>query len=125
MTEDACLLTHAQRRAVENQIAETCAHRGWLLHAVSCRSNHVHVVVSANVNNPKKIRIDLKACATRSLKKTSDQERENWWAERGSIRYINDEESLQAAILYVHDAQDRKRESSLTLRVSVPPSPAQ
>lgn len=36
--------------------------------------------------------------------------RENWWAERGSRRYINDEDSLEAAILYVKDAQDRPRE---------------
>jgi hypothetical protein len=35
--------------------------------------------------------------------------RQNWWAERGSRRYINDEESLEAAILYVRDGQDRPR----------------
>jgi REP element-mobilizing transposase RayT len=110
MTEDACLLTPAQRRCVERQIAETCEHRGWVLHVVNCRSNHVHVVASANVDNPKKIRIDLKAWATQALKKTSDQERENWWAERGSIRYLNNDESLEAAILYVRDGQDQKRE---------------
>jgi hypothetical protein len=28
ITEDACILTIEQRRAVEAQIAETCAHRG-------------------------------------------------------------------------------------------------
>jgi hypothetical protein len=33
--------------------------------------------------------------------------RENWWAERGSQRYINDEDSLAAAIRYVRDGQDR------------------
>jgi len=110
MTEDACLLTPGQRQSVEKQIAETCAHRGWVLHAVNCRSNHVHVVVSASVDNPKKIRIDLKAWATRSLKKTSAQERENWWAERGSVRFLNNEENLQAAILYVRDGQHQKRE---------------
>jgi REP element-mobilizing transposase RayT len=109
MTEDACLLTLEQRRSVEIQIAETCVHRGWVLHVVNCRSNHVHVIVSANVDDPKKIRIDLKAWATRSLKKTSSQERESWWAERGSIRYLNNEDSLQAAILYVRDGQDQKR----------------
>jgi REP element-mobilizing transposase RayT len=110
MTEDACLLTPGQRRSVERQVAETCEHRGWMLHAVNCRSNHVYVVVSANVDNPKKVRTDLKAWATRALKKSSGQERENWWAERGSIRFLNNEESLQAAILYVRDAQDQKRE---------------
>ena len=72
MTEDACLLDEAQRRAVENQIAETCQCRGWQLHAVNCRSNHIHVVVTAANTRPKKIRADLKAWATRCLKDQSD-----------------------------------------------------
>jgi REP element-mobilizing transposase RayT len=109
MTEDACILTNEQRQAVEAQIAETCAHRGWTLHVVNCRSNHVHAVVTADVANPKKIRIDLKAWATRILKKKFDSGRENWWAERGSIRYLNSDDDLEAATLYVRDGQDIDR----------------
>jgi hypothetical protein len=41
---------------------------------------------------------------TRSV---SEAGRENWWAERGSIRYLWDESSLHAAIEYVMDGQDR------------------
>ena len=108
MTEDACRLNEDQRRAVESQFAETCQHRGWHLHAANCRTNHVHVVVSAPGTRPKKIRSDLKAWATRCLKTGFDQTRENWWAERGSIRYLNDEKSMEAAVIYVLDAQDRK-----------------
>lgn len=108
MTEDACKLTAEQRRAVEVQIGETCAHRGWTLHAVNCRSNHAHAVVAADVNDPEKIRIDFKAWATRALKKF-DSTRENWWTERGSIRYINNEDDFEAAILYVRDGQDTGR----------------
>ena len=48
MTEDACRLDGEQRGVVERQIAETCAVRGWELHAVNCRSNHAHVVVTAD-----------------------------------------------------------------------------
>jgi REP element-mobilizing transposase RayT len=109
MTEDACILTREQRRAVEAQIAETCAHRGWTLHVVNCRSNHVHVVVTSDVANPKKIRIDLKAWATRTLKEKFDGSRDNWWAERGSIRYLNSDDDLAAATLYVRDGQDIDR----------------
>jgi REP element-mobilizing transposase RayT len=109
MTEDACILTRDQRRVVEAQIAETCAHRGWTLHAVNCRTNHVHVVVTADVANPKKIRIDLKAWATRVLKNRFDKSRENWWAERGSIRFLNADVDLEAAILYVRDGQNVDR----------------
>jgi REP element-mobilizing transposase RayT len=111
MTEDACLLTPEQRLAVEAQIADTCAHRGWRLHAVNCRSNHVHVVVSADVANPKKIRSDLKAWATRALKQKFDSARENWWAERGSIRWLNTDDDLEAATLYVRDGQEAHRYS--------------
>ena len=96
---------------MEAQIAETCAVRGWALHAVNCRSNHVHVVVTADVANPKKIRSDLKARATRALKAKFDSSRENWWAERGSIRYINKDDDLEAAILYVRDGQEGNRYS--------------
>ncbi len=108
MAEDACLLDKEQRNAVENQIAETCHHRGWHLHAVNCRSNHIHAVVSAADIRPKKIRGDLKAWATRCLKQRFDANRDNWWAERGSIRFIYNEDNLEAAILYVTEGQDWK-----------------
>jgi REP element-mobilizing transposase RayT len=114
MTEDACILTMEQRLAVHDQIEETCRYRGWELHAVNCRSNHIHVVVSAPVA-AKLARSTLKAWATRKLK---DQYRlrhprlivrENWWVERGSQRFINDEDSLEAVIIYVRDGQDCER----------------
>jgi REP element-mobilizing transposase RayT len=109
MTEDACILSREERRAVEAQIAETCAHRGWTLHVVNCRSNHVHAVVTADVADPDKIRIDLKAWATRALKQGFDSRRQNWWAERGSIRYLNTDDDLESATLYVRDGQDANR----------------
>src|SRR6185295_17322067 len=55
MTEDACRLDADQRAEVERQIAETCEVRNWRLHAVNCRSNHVHVVLAAN-QHPKRVR---------------------------------------------------------------------
>lgn len=92
---------------MEAQIEETCDHRGWHLHAVNCRSNHIHVVVSAYNTAPKKIRRDLKAWATRCLKEQFDPDRENWWAERGCIRFLFGDESLETAVLYVVEAKDR------------------
>ena len=122
MTEDACRLDGEQRDVVERQIAETCNIRGWELHAVNCRSNHAHVVVTAD-QAPKIVRNQLKAWCTRRLKELEavrhDAQgrvvdattlRENWWAERGNQRFINDSESLEAAILYVRDGQDKPRE---------------
>ncbi len=51
--------------------------------------------------------MDLKAWATRRLKEVSDMARQKWWAERGSIRYLWDDESLEAAVEYVLDGQER------------------
>jgi len=110
MAEDACRLSEQQRVAVERQIAETCRHRSWQLHAVNCRSNHVHAVVSAGDTWPKKIRTDLKAWTTRCLKQHFDPSREHWWAERGSIRFLFDDDQLESAVFYVVEGQDRKRE---------------
>jgi len=108
MTAEACRLNHDERAAVEEQIRATCSVRRWHLHAVNCRSNHVHVVVTAPEIKPKKVRADLKAWATRCLKEQFDPAREDWWAERGSIRHLFNDAALESAILYVLDGQDRK-----------------
>ena len=118
MTEDACRLNGGQRIAVERQLVETCEIRGWQLWASICRSNHVHVVVSAPSTPPKKIRSDLKAWSTRRLKEDFGLARRNWWAERGSIRYLNDEASIEAAVRYIQEAQDRKDRDIPTRSVS-------
>jgi hypothetical protein len=95
---------------------------------VNCRTNHLHVVVTAN-RHPDEVREQLKAWCTRKLKALArarqetpagrqralsnsadgdGQIREHWWAERGSKRYLNDADSLEAAVLYVRDGQDRR-----------------
>ena len=108
MSDCFCLFDPAARRIVEAQIAETCRHRRWILHAVNCRTNHLHVVVSAPSVHPVKVRKDLKAWCTRRLKELCDPTRENWWAERGSTRWIWDEDGLATVILYATEAQDLK-----------------
>lgn len=107
MTDDACRLTAAERAIAERQVAETCERRGWTLHAVNCRSNHMHAVITARDVSPRKIRIDVKAWCTRRLKESSDPARTNWWADRGSIRWIFDENGLETVVGYVTEAQDR------------------
>lgn len=108
MSEDACILTPDQRAIVEGQVAETCQHRGWTLHAVNCRSNHMHALLSAPGIKSGKVLSDLKAWCTRRLKEQSNSDRTHWWAERGSARWILTEESLHTVYLYVTEAQDRK-----------------
>ena len=52
------------------------------------RTNHMHIVIGAHDTDPRKIRRDIKAWCTRRLKEKFDPVRENWWAERGSIRWV-------------------------------------
>ena len=115
MTEDACRLALHQRERVEKQVAETCDHKGWVLHAVNCRSNHVHVVLSSPAP-PKVIREQVKAWCTRRLNEQQVEmgipEREwrsNWWTERGSIRWVFTEADLAVAIDYVLNQQNDSR----------------
>lgn len=112
MTEDTCRLAPPQRERVEQQVAETCRHKGWILHAVNCRSNHVHVVLSSTAP-PKVIREQLKAWCTRRLNEQQveldipkRQRRIKWWTDRGSIRWIFNESDLADAIEYVLNQQD-------------------
>ena len=119
MANDACRLSDQERRVVEATIASHCRIRNWTLHAVNCRSNHLHIVVTAS-EHPDEVRDQFKAWCTRRLKELQQRRipsklrqsvpvRKRWWAERGSRRYLNDTDSLEAAILYVRDAQDAPR----------------
>jgi len=112
LSEEPCVFNDEQRRLVEETIAKHCAIRGWHLHIVNCRTTHVHVIVTAPVH-PKIVRDQFKAWCTRRLKEQqrvsnadpSQPVRVHWWTEGGSQRWINDEESLAAAIIYVRDCQ--------------------
>ncbi len=68
MVEPMCELDCSQRMCVQDAIRRHCGLRGWRLHAVNCRSNHVHVVVTAQNVPPNKVIAQLKAWCTRELK---------------------------------------------------------
>jgi hypothetical protein len=107
MTDDACRLTREMRAAVEGQLEQTCRIREWPLLARNCRSNHVHVAVAAQESSLDVESLDDSLPAGRFRSGTRA-----WWAERGSIRWIFDETSLEAAIIYVRDGQDKVRRES-------------
>ena len=54
MRQDPYLLDEPQRAVVLRTIREVTAHRGWKLWAAHVRSNHVHVVVTADCR-PEKV----------------------------------------------------------------------
>jgi REP element-mobilizing transposase RayT len=112
LAEPPCALTSEQRLLVEAIIARHCNVRGWHLHVVNCRTNHVHAIVTAPIH-PKRVRDQFKAWCTRHLKEQqragntnpSDPVRVHWWSERGSARWLNDEQSRAEAIRYVRELQ--------------------
>ncbi len=108
LNHDVITLTQEQRIVVKGECEDHCQHRGWHLWKANPRSNHVHVVVTANGYGGKTVRDQLKANCTRGL-------RERWpvfrdrpvWTTGGDWDCVNSEEDLQAIIQYVDEAQDR------------------
>lgn len=103
MSESTIVLETEQRKLVEKVVADHCRIRDWFLHAVDCRTNHVHVVVTANVpiDRPRE---QFKSWATRRIR-ALDPSRHHWWTERGWNVYLDDDADLQAAITYVREGQ--------------------
>lgn len=105
MKFDPVTLSPDDRATVEAACREHCAHRGWTLHAVNARTNHVHVVVVADVK-PQTIRDQLKANCTKKLRQQEKPlDRERTWTKGGDCEVLYDEQSLQNAIRYTIDGQ--------------------
>jgi REP element-mobilizing transposase RayT len=112
MVETAVVLTTSQREIVEKTIRDHCRIRQWQLHAINVRSNHIHVVVSAN-RDPEEVRDQLKAWRSRKLSDSAGLKnkvaekagRRHWFTEGGDIEKIEDHEYLENAIRYVLEGQ--------------------
>jgi REP element-mobilizing transposase RayT len=108
MAEPIVLLTTEQRQIVECTIADHCRIRHWTLHAVNARTNHVHVVVTADFD-PDVVRDQFKAWCSRKLSDAAGLTmpvakragRKHWFTEGGNVEEIDNEEYLQNAIEYV------------------------
>ena len=107
MKETAFTLSRDERLKAGKTIMRHCKIRSWILHAINARSNHVHIVVTAPGYGAKTVRDQFKAWCSRDLK-ACNQGRDRFWTEGGSCRWINQEDDLESAIVYVKDAQDRK-----------------
>lgn len=96
----------APRRAViEQTIREVCGHRGWTLHAVHVRTNHVHVVVAAQAT-PERVMNDFKSYATRRMVEGGVFPADTRaWTRHGSTRYLWNAKAVQDACVYVKDRQ--------------------
>ena len=103
-------LDSEQRCIVQEILQSVCAFRGWILHAINVRSNHVHVVVTAD-SPPETVMSQFKAWSSRRLnereakERRASEQRRRWWTRHGSTKWINDEDYLKNAIRYVQERQ--------------------
>lgn len=115
MNADAFTLDHEQRCIVTETVIAHCEIRNWHLHAVNCRSNHVHVVVTAPNRLIEIPREQLKSWCTRNLREAErlrgiadSAVRRPWWTERGWDLFVDDEKHLEEVISYVLEGQDHR-----------------
>lgn len=103
---------------MENVIRNHAQHRGWELHAVSVRSNHIHVVVTVvpkigkqdyrTADPIKRVRDQFKANATRVLRQGENPIRnKKVWTKGGDMQFIDTEDDLEQVVIYITEAQDR------------------
>ena len=94
-----------QRTAVDDAVRGVCRYRGWTLRALNARTNHVHVVVTAE-HPIGQVLGDFKRYATRTLTERGLIETgRRPWAVHGSTRYLWDEAQLVMASAYVTTGQ--------------------
>ena len=104
MNHGPTYLTEAHRAVVEATVRDHCAVRGWTLHAVHARSNHVHVVVTAGLAADRAL-AQLKAWCSCRLSEQTPNPPPTWWTKEGTRKPIWDEAYLQNAIEYVLERQ--------------------
>ena len=112
MVETAVVFSDEQRRLIEQTIRDHCRIRGWVVHAVSARTNHVHVVITAE-RDPHEVRDQFKAWCSRKLSDAAGLNgtvakkagRRRWFTEGGDTEIIDIEEYLANAIKHVLEGQ--------------------
>lgn len=101
------ILTTSQRQLLDQTIREHCTFRGWILHALNVRTNHIHIVLTAS-DPPEAVMQKLKIRCTLILKQNGCCTPKPW-TDHGSTRWLDAEGNLQLAIRYVRDLQDHPR----------------
>jgi REP element-mobilizing transposase RayT len=105
MIQPAFELDCDSRRVVLETLKEVCSHRSWNLLAAHVRTNHVHVIVEAEVP-PEKVMNDFEAYASRALNRLDDKEPDRMrWARHGSTRWLWKDQDVREAIRYVVEDQ--------------------
>jgi REP element-mobilizing transposase RayT len=108
MVEPPYVLDAPRRTVVCDAIVALAHNKGWYLWAVHVRSNHVHVVISAE-RDPERLMSDLKARASGDLTRAgfeyADRRR---WTRHGSTKHLFAEDVLAEKIHYTLDEQGER-----------------
>ncbi len=101
----------APRREVTlRAVCEIARRKQWALHAVHVRSNHIHIIATAN-GPPERVMNDFKTAASRCLNKAFPAEHgRTRWTRHGSTRYLWTEEAVAEKVRYVLDEQGEPME---------------
>jgi REP element-mobilizing transposase RayT len=100
-TQEPYLLGVTQRQVVLNSVQEVCFFHGWSLLAAHVRSNHVHVVTTANCR-PERVMNALKAYSSRALNRFAlDGPDRRRLARHGSTQYLWTDVAIATAVQYV------------------------
>jgi len=95
------VLDHRQRRAARDAITDLCKGRGYELHALNVRTNHVHAVIGVWAK-PERVTDALKAFATRHLRQLGlIGINDKVWSRGRSCRYLWKPHHVAAAVDYV------------------------
>ncbi len=96
-----------QRRVVEAAVEGVVQYRGWTLHALPVRMNHVHVVICADAE-PERVMNTFKSWATRRLREARLIDgKQKVWTRHGSTQYLWKQHELLRACEYVAEHQGR------------------
>lgn len=98
-------MDESRRRVVLDAIRQHCEHDGWVLHAAHVRTNHLHVVVTTEIE-PERVLGRLKAYASRALNERFGR-RNRYWARHGSTIWLWDRRQVNDAVEYVVARQGR------------------
>src|SRR5215213_5254064 len=95
-------LERDERLSIEATLPSICERGQWTYVEGAAGPDHVHVILSSPFN-PETIRILLKRWIGQALSKLRPlPDGATWWAEDGSIRWIDNARYYENAVRYVH-----------------------
>jgi REP element-mobilizing transposase RayT len=105
MEQPPYFLDEVRRTTVLDAVREVCLHHGWSLWAAHVRTNHVHVIVEADVR-PENVLHAFKSYASRALNRLGiDRPERKRWARHGSTLWLRNDEDARESVRYVVSRQ--------------------